>query len=261
MNKKNVLILAKYFPPNCGQIGWMIRIVEMANFLANEGYDVSVITADRKVKYENLLELDDRVNVKLVRSYRNYFSGYNPESRIQKFILRVFNAVNRRIHFFLERFFKIDITEDQKIAKESIFIIKEKKIKNVLITVPSYTVIKAGIVIKDALGDNVQVILDYRDPWTTHTTRKKKAEKSKVKDGVYFKKFQTEKKLKQRHSINLISLPLRRMNRRTCIWKSLVKKNITLLRMASYNDIAKTMTYLIMNLAEWLMNIKRRVIW
>lgn len=168
---KKILIIAKYFPPTCKNVGWMIRITEMANFLASEGYSVTVITVDRKTKYPDLLKVDNKVSVNCVRTLPEYFGDYQSVNYFINGMFRLLKYLLFRYRKILGLLLGIKTGEDINIYKKAINVINIEKIQNVIITAPPYGVINLGNKLKEKYKNEINVIIDYRDPWMVHPKR------------------------------------------------------------------------------------------
>ena len=164
MNKK-VLILAYKFPPmvTIGTRRW----AKFAKYLAEEGYKVFVLA--RRYEYNDTVNWKKDVENKNINI--TYFNTSYPmiclknhKNIFEKVVCKIYNIIRNKL------FYKIDIAD----AKSSDFfnkaneIIKKENITNLIVTAPPHVFSYYATLIKSE-HPNINLIVDYRDPWNYFT--------------------------------------------------------------------------------------------
>ena len=155
-----VLIVTKNFPPFGNQIGWMVRMVELSNFLAARGHAVSVVSLRRSKTYAHLLSVDPRVSVRYVDDPLTG-GGTLPGMRVIKRVLRQVRDI------FADRI----LIDRQQILlaafrKKIRTVVASSNIDTVIVSSPPCSFRLLSPWFKSEYGNRLKVIADYRDAWT-----------------------------------------------------------------------------------------------
>lgn len=162
-----VLIITCDFPPNRKEVGWMVRMAELSNYLVRNSHDVNVLTTKRIYEYSGLLSIDPRVKINRIKGADYYSTKFK--------VLPLWGKVIRLINYSRVKIFKkkyIDETHIDlpKYLSSALRIIDHQNIKNVIISSPPYSLNLLGAKLKKELGNNINLIIDYRDAWTLRET-------------------------------------------------------------------------------------------
>lgn len=155
--KGNILIIAKVMLPYTSSFGSCQRIYYLANYLAEKGFHVTVMAE----KTGNI----NRVLNAMERKYKSYWlegkpcfgAGFLNTGLAKKVSREIFNEIyeNTAFQHYIWR-----LVNTRKILGY----IKDRKIKTVIISGPYFSVFGLCVKIKQRYK-NVNVVLDYRDPW------------------------------------------------------------------------------------------------
>ena len=166
---RNLLLMCYSFPPNTG-IGGR-RWAKFAKHLAKRGYIVHVICNENKEQKVSKWQNDvQHENIKIYP-----IDAFYPQSFSFSAKRTVLNRISFRFwHAFLGLYskgliFDRTIFWKRKLLSLSENIIKEMNVKNVIVTIPPYHLAKHAIDLKERLPE-INLILDYRDPWTDNKT-------------------------------------------------------------------------------------------
>lgn len=163
-NNKNILLISYIFPPAAG-IGGR-RWAKFAKYLSRQGYVVQVITAENySDSVSEWLKDIDEPNIKVHLLPMKYPSVLNriPNTLFEKlkyrFWMYFFKIFSKGTIFDRSVFWKYQL------MKKTESLINEFKIKNVIVTIPPFKLAHHCISIKNKYP-NINLIVDYRDPWT-----------------------------------------------------------------------------------------------
>lgn len=167
-----ILIIARDFLPYCFTLGGVIRILKLAEYLRENGKDVHILCArGEEIGYFGYLELVKSLKV-------NYL-----EDRLQPIINRITDSsnetalqkVNRSSGAF--RFLKKVVNEFSipdvgvffvvKFIREASRMIHDLGIRDVIVTSPPPSTLLVGYALKRKFGQRVNLLVDYRDSWTS----------------------------------------------------------------------------------------------
>lgn len=170
--KKKILIITRDYPPYCANIGWMIRMANLCNNLASKGVDVYVIAAKRVRQWDNLVQIDDRVKRYYVKAFTSYYDVPKYDLNVKTFFFKVIRRlINNTIGQIIVDLDHIDLKSYFKQADD---LIKKLSINNILISSPPHSLQLIGRKLKKRYGDKINVISDYRDPWSIRPKYMKK---------------------------------------------------------------------------------------
>lgn len=155
--KDNILIITKVMLPYTSTFGSCQRIYYLANYLADQGFCVTVMA-----------EKTGKINVDLNAMERRYKShwlegklyfgvGILNKGLAKKFSKKIFNEIYEDTAF---QHYIWRVTN----TREVLAFIKKRKIQTVIISGPYFSVFGLCGKIKRRFK-NVTVVLDYRDPW------------------------------------------------------------------------------------------------
>jgi glycosyltransferase involved in cell wall biosynthesis len=164
---KSVLIITFAFPPS-SSIGGR-RWSFFADYLNRDNIDVYVITSDFEKDSTNCPWIK---TIKYLDGKITYLSHKTPFHRIYQKPSSIINKVRYRISTFRVNKIGKNLLHDRSLFfaqdafKKAIEIIRENKIKNVIVTGgPFYLVYKISQ-LKNVFGKDINLIVDLRDPWT-----------------------------------------------------------------------------------------------
>ncbi|PKR81335.1 hypothetical protein CW751_04570 [Brumimicrobium salinarum] len=176
-SKKKVLVIAYYWPPSGG--AGVQRWLKMTKYLAREGHEVHVLSVDpSKASYfsvDESLKNDIHPNIRqhLSSSFEpiNLYSSLVGKKNVptagysnvddqhwkQKMVSKI------RSHLFIP---DPRIGWKKYAVNKALEIIKNEKIDNVFTTSPPHSAQLIGRDLKKKLKDQINWIVDFRDPWT-----------------------------------------------------------------------------------------------
>ncbi len=190
--KKKVLLIAYDFLPYYKSLGGVIRAVTLANFLRKEGFQVFVIAKKGEFYsyfgYETYL---DKLFVKYLSLPSDILNHHLNKIKIESLLLSLKKRLFKIKHSFLGIFNASDykIWDIKVFFNESCKLIEKYNIENVIVTTPPHIIQKVGLLLKKKYGENVNLIVDYRDSWNTNKIFKVE---NKIK---YFFLLRLEKKI------------------------------------------------------------------
>lgn len=176
-SKKKVLVIAYYWPPSGG--AGVQRWLKMTKYLAKHGHEVHVLTVDpEKASYFNLdASLVDNIHPNIKVHHSNSFEPINLFSKFvgkknvpnagfsnvdaQHWKQKMMNGI--RSHFFIP---DPRVGWKKYAVNKALEIIKNEKIDNVITTSPPHSAQLIGRDLKQKLKDQINWIVDFRDPWT-----------------------------------------------------------------------------------------------
>jgi len=159
----SVLIVTRDFTPYCGQTGWMIRAVSMANFLADQGFDVTVVAALRSQKAASLY-LNPKVKVYWVHDIFEYYK-YDHRAWIRIPFVAVGIALVRVLKIIRVPVFDRTMLSLYFYKKKIRALCANNKIKNIILTTPPHSLQTLAVWIKNEMPD-INLISDFRDAWS-----------------------------------------------------------------------------------------------
>ncbi len=157
---KKVLIITKDFPPYSPNIGWMIRVAYLSNYIVRNSIETHVVFVKRNKKWEGLFEIDKEVKLHPIKFIYGYWDiPYAQSSCIGKIFKILFRLFCKH---------KIDPYEKgQKIfLNKSLEILKKYDINNVIVSVPPFSLLQTAISLKKEFGSDLNLIVDFRDAWS-----------------------------------------------------------------------------------------------
>lgn len=163
-SQEKLLLVTRDFTPYCGEIGWMIRAVSMANYFSKEGYEVHVIAMRRRAVHPKL----DVCKAVKCHWISNLFEEYKHDSQRRLIFLAV-----KLLQLVLNNLFKligrppIDTVEYslRRYKKVITRLIREENIGKVVISTPPHSLQTLVGWIKNK-HSGVRVFSDMRDGWS-----------------------------------------------------------------------------------------------
>ena len=152
---KNLLIICGQFVPFTRSMGNSIRLFSFGTTLKKKYKINYLFTGSKYFSYFGFQNDFKKFNLFKV-SNKNIFSYI-------KFI--TFRVFFPNIGYLLSYDYASCYYEN--VLKKSIFLIKQKKIKYVILSAPPFSFFKIGPKLKSEFGDKIKIIFDYRDGWTT----------------------------------------------------------------------------------------------
>lgn len=167
--KEKVLIIARDFLPYYPSLGGVIRVVKMAQFLQEQGYEVYVLCAkgeeisyfgyENVVSNLNVIYVDDPLqcyyNKNVVASAGNNEESVPSKLQGLKNMINDFCIPDKGV-FFVNRYFK-----------EASRLIVEHNITTIIVSSPPHSTQIIGLKLKRKFGNRIKLIMDYRDSWNT----------------------------------------------------------------------------------------------
>ena len=186
--KKKVLIIIREFIPYSLSIGSCMRVIKMAEFFAQNGMEVFILSGKgQKISYFGYENLINKVKVIYVPDtlifYLTSMSKSLHETKFNTSDTKKANVVKRFIANFMKYFqgfvneiFVPDVfvCTNHSYYKKTSEIIENEKIKNVIISSPNHSIQLVGLLLKKKYGDKINLIVDYRDSWNGTGIFKKK---------------------------------------------------------------------------------------
>ena len=152
-----VLFITYFFPPDKSVGGF--RAASLVNHFPEKDISLTLLTAETSGKKRKELEQKFvKENLFLSRAPQIRELGYKTK------ILSLLESLNLEHYFLFPDIYFPWIRRTCRIGKK---IIQEGKIDAVLVTLPPYSAAVVGY--KLAKKFSLPLILDYRDPWSTHT--------------------------------------------------------------------------------------------
>lgn len=161
---KSVLLITRDFPPNSPHVGWMIRVAELAKYLSSKNYKVYVLAIKRRKEWHGLIEMDEKIDVCYIKDFFSYWDVPRNQSNFVEFGVQAFNHLIRKL--FKNKMIDINHFSWKKYFKKASMLIEKENIKNVFISMPPFSLQKVAVALKQKFGEDINLILDYRDAWT-----------------------------------------------------------------------------------------------
>jgi hypothetical protein len=151
-----ILFITYFFPPDKSVGGF--RAASLVDNFPKKGINVTLLTAETsEEKKKELEEKFGKENVFLSRASKIRAIGYKTK------ILSLVELLNLEHYFLFPDVYFPWIRRTYNIGKK---IIQEGKFDAILVTLPPYS--PAVVAFKLAKKFNLPLILDYRDPWSSH---------------------------------------------------------------------------------------------
>ena len=152
---KEILLISYFYPPSGGPA--VQRNLKLTKYLAKLNCNVSVLTTDIEA-YKVIDKALEEEIPKAVKVHRVKFNDYNKFFGKNKIFNKFLALINVILNLPDNKIFWT-----RKLYKEIDNIILTEKIETVIISIPPYSTALLANYIKKKY--NVQVIIDYRDPW------------------------------------------------------------------------------------------------
>ncbi len=165
---KDILVLCYSFPPNPGVGGR--RWAKFAKFLSRKNYRLHVVsnlnTSSGISEWIGDVQAPNIINYTQNVFYPEVYIS-NPKTLIEKlqyrFWLFFFKIFSKGTFYDRSFFWKKTVLKDVK------KIIIENEIKNVVVSGPPFRLFYFMAILKKEIG-NINLIIDFRDPWTDNTS-------------------------------------------------------------------------------------------
>ena len=169
---KKVLIIVRDFLPYCHSLGGVIRVVKMAQFLQENGYETFVLCAKgEEISYFGYEGLLSNLNVIYVN---DILQRYNNRSRNAIKKSKVITTTSKAtIIQWLKNLINelcipdIGVLFTNQYVKEASTLINKHGIVNVIVSSPPHSTQIIGLKLKRTFGSRINLIVDYRDSWNT----------------------------------------------------------------------------------------------
>ncbi len=161
---KSVLIITRDFPPNSPHVGWMIRVAELAKYLSSKDCKVYVLAIKRRKEWHDLIDMDEKVDVFYIKDFFSYWDIPRNQSNLVELGVQAFTHLFRKL--FKNKMIDINHFSWNKYVKKASMLIDKENIKNVFISMPPFSLQKVAVALKQKFGEDVNLIVDYRDAWT-----------------------------------------------------------------------------------------------
>ncbi|MBN1639096.1 MAG: glycosyltransferase [Ignavibacteriales bacterium] len=164
-NKKKILVIVFRFPPMGGVCSK--RWVKLAKYLTRKNYQVHILTI--KYPYKDKInwssDIEGNGNIIIHRIKARYPVWYFKSKKY--FLSKIIGAVIKRIYNFSFRL----IDKGERFGKSMLpyakkLVIREE-IQNVVVTAPFHSLNYFAAILKTECP-NINLILDYQDPWNNH---------------------------------------------------------------------------------------------
>jgi len=163
-NLKSVLLIARDFPPYDAPDGWLIRSYYLAKFLQYQNYQVHIICYGREQKTDKYNVSGLYINSLNYLSLTDLLNRRNPITLVASAVAVLGKRIFRKIfgigwidsqELFINKYYLLALGE----------IIKHG-IKTVIVSTPSHSHQIIGLKLKKKLGDDINWIAEFRDPWS-----------------------------------------------------------------------------------------------
>lgn len=192
--KKKVLIIVRHFIPYSSSLGSCMRIIKMAEFFAQSDIEVFILTAKgEKISYFGYEQLINELCVTYVpdtlQFYMTHLSNSLHKNKSDPSSTKKANVVKRLIANFIKPLGRlvnevsipdIFVWMNHRYYKKASEIIENEKMKNIIISSPHHSIQLIGPPLKKKYGDNINLIVDYRDSWNMTGIFKKKLYPSQI---------------------------------------------------------------------------------
>ena len=181
MKNNKILIICRDFIPYYPTFGGVIRVLTLAEFLLNHGREVYVLTSTGKdfgtFGYDYLLNkihvdyVEDKWKENFQQRIKKATQG-NLDNKKKTLVNRFKDKLKDFILDFIIPDTGIFVTKSYyKKAKK---IIQTHDIKNIMVSSPPHSMQLPGSKLKKYFGDDLNLIIDYRDSWNTTSIFSKK---------------------------------------------------------------------------------------
>ena len=174
MKTEKIVIICPSMWPKMNMWGETQRMFYLANYLAEQGFQITVISPSYETNRRNLDIRDQKYtniylgNIKKITTHGQVRTTPAPNNVLKRTKRQISGIINQ----FGEWFYgEQDITEIhrknswvRKYRNRICQIIKEENADKVIISMPSFSFIKLGRLIRKDC-ENIKLIYDYRDPW------------------------------------------------------------------------------------------------
>jgi len=179
---KKILIIVRDFVPYAKSLGWAIRALKMSNFLLDNGFDVFILCAKGvKISYYGYANLVDRIKVFYLQDPLQML-----RNRTQRALMKISedcdSAKNHDVLLMIRTILVRLVIEIMNLIgafsfpdpyacmnhlyyKKAEEIIEKEKIKNVIISSPTFSIQLIGLKLKKRFGERINLVTDYRDSW------------------------------------------------------------------------------------------------
>jgi glycosyltransferase involved in cell wall biosynthesis len=178
LEKKKILIIARDFIPYCFTFGGVVRILKLAEYLGENGFEVFILTAKGEpISYFGYEDLVSRLNVTYLKDrlqpLLNRITDSSSESTLQKIekSSRAFGLLKKIANELSVP--DIGVYFIGKFIRRGARMIREHGIRNVIVTSPPPSTLLVGLGLKKIFGDRIRFIADYRDSWNIEYVAKK----------------------------------------------------------------------------------------
>ncbi len=173
---KKVLLITRSFVPYHETVGGVIRMLKVADYLYNHGFEVHILTGTGyKLDYFGYEEQVKRYIIHYYEDFLQKIANKNQLSHKEQIVPREskYNVLMVRAKLIgfardvLSEFFipHRSILIAKSCFKEAKKIIEEEHIENVLVTSPPPTMAVIGLWLKKHFKNKINLITDYRDSW------------------------------------------------------------------------------------------------
>lgn len=175
-SEKKILVVCHDFLPYAASLGSVMRIVTLADFLYKKGFEVNILASKGSYYgYFDYAKLCDKI-----KTFYIYDSQKKKNLNIATCKTKLKESFVSKTLTILKRFVSDFLIPDKGIrlipryyAKAS-KLMRQKGIRNVLISSPPHSTQLVGLLLKIKFGSNVNLIVDYRDSWNTSSIFSKK---------------------------------------------------------------------------------------
>lgn len=161
--KTRFLIVTRDFGSNFWIPGFMLRAVELGNYLVRRGHDVHVVCAARKNSYDRV-EVDPRIQIHPVS-----FGSVDWEAESVTQLQRITRKAVRAKDLLFHPFRRIDAAAPSlpRLQKAIVSLVQSAHIDVAIVSSPPHSLQLLVPILKARFGERLKVISDFRDPWTT----------------------------------------------------------------------------------------------
>ncbi|MBK7674965.1 MAG: hypothetical protein IPJ27_09470 [Candidatus Accumulibacter sp.] len=167
---RNVLIICQYFVPYAASVGGVARVVHLARYLKDQGYEVNILTSDGADFGDlGLGELLTGLDVTylrdpLKRSIQNSLMriGHHPAGSASVWLSRL-RVVKRVVTSLVIP--DLGLFMVSKYYRAAAALIESKGIDTLIVSTPPHSMQLVGGLLKRKFDDRLDLVADYRDSW------------------------------------------------------------------------------------------------
>ncbi|MCD6460814.1 hypothetical protein J7L67_09145, partial [bacterium] len=164
-------ILTRNFLPYYQSVGGVLRVLKIARYLYEHGFDIHILAArglkidyfgyEKDLRNYNIHYFNDFLKKIENKVFLNSLNSQGLDAEYTNLKLKIKKAVS---YFMIPDQTVLSVGNAYKQAKN---IIEKNQIENVIVSSPPQSILLAGYALKKHFSDKINFIIDYRDSWNT----------------------------------------------------------------------------------------------